>query len=198
MRRLNVLAIAGLAATLIAGPPPVGSPAKPKCFTSLRWGFSMDPPLGWRCGAWGDQDLPAFVNMPWSRFSTLPYALPPGGAMIHVVTEANMSGRHRSYTLEQWADFDARVSAVSGTVERRVIEMPSESQISTAIFVAFDEKTFSSSEQRQHSITIYWQLGAVRFASYLDCTASDPRANGYGDLLISAMRSVRPLPATAK
>ncbi len=191
MRRL-ALALAGCLGVwpcgtqqpALAGPPVAGSH-----FVSTKYGFSIDVPRGWLGGTWAT-DLPIFANFPWSRLQGQE-DVPKGGAMIRILAQEILHGRHHNYSLDQWAESDER--AASGeTASSRELEMPKESGVSRAIIVAFDERTHCPSEQQRGHITVYWQMGARRFAAYMDYLVGDPKANKYEDLLISVVRGIQP------
>jgi hypothetical protein len=160
-------------------------------YISRKWGFQIDPPPGWQVTALADTDLPMFVNFPLSELSP-GLVLPKRGAMIHIVAEQDLPGQNRNYTLEDWAEFDER-HAVPETISSSEIKMPASSAVRRALKVAFTERTYTSSEQQQEHVIIYWEFREKRFATYLDYIAGDRKAKIYGEVVVKAMRTVRPL-----
>jgi hypothetical protein len=158
-------------------------------FVSTRYGFSIDSPPGWRFAALAGTELPIFVNFALSRLPE-DLLLPNGGAMIHIVVADELSGRNRD--LDEWVEFDQH-GAVRETVSSRGFDMPASSGVFRAIISAFDERTYSPSEQRQHHVTVYWEFRGKQFATYLDYIVRDPKAKEYEHLLAKVMRSIRPL-----
>ena len=94
---------------------------------------------------------------------------------------------HRKDTEQQ----DER-SGDQETVSTRAFEIPLSTGVSRAIIVAFDETTYSPSEQRRHDVTIYWEFRGKRFATHLFYVIGDPRAKHYEDVLTKFMRSIQP------
>jgi hypothetical protein len=113
--------------------------------------------------------------------------LPRGGATIHILAEDELTGRHRDYGLDDWAEFDQR-RGDQGSVSSRALEMLPSSDVSRAIIAAYDETIYSPSEQRQRTVTVYWEFRGKRFATYLSYVVGDPKAKQYDGVLISFCR----------
>jgi hypothetical protein len=158
---------------------------------SKRYGFSLEPPANWFAASGVDTGLPLLVNFPWSKLEAQA-TLPKGGATINILAEDQLAGPHQGYTLDEWAEFDER-GASKSTISSRPLEILPSTGISRAIIVAFDEMTYSASEQRQHDFTVYWEFRGKRFAAHLAYVIGDPKAKQHESVLISVMRSIRPL-----
>lgn len=159
-------------------------------YTSRKYRFSLEVPMGWRYGRSASEGLPLIINFQWSQLQPQ-LDLPKGGAIIHMISEEGLPEPNGSYTLEEWAEFDER-AGVSETVSSRALSLPKETGISRAIMASFDEKTYSPSEQRQHQTAVYWDFRGRRFAAYLNFIVGDPKAKEYRDTLLEIMRSFRP------
>jgi hypothetical protein len=192
MPRLGFLAAACLAISAWGqqGARPL-PPNEARLFVSGKYGFSIDPPAGWRIAVLSTTGLPVLANFPWSRLPAQ-LLLPNRGAMIHIVAEDGQPGKNRDLSLEDWAEFDQR-GAERETVSSRGLDMPPTTGVSRATIEAFDDMSYDSSEQRQHHFTVYWEFRGKRFATYLDYVAGDPKGDRYEAALIKLMRSIRPL-----
>lgn len=146
-----------------------------------------------RGGALEGGQLPIFVNFQWSNLAGRGFVLPKGGAMIHVVAQSELSGRHRGFTLDEWANFDQH-RGDQGKIARRVLQMPKSTEVGRALMLAFDDTVWDvSSEQHQRCVIVYWEFLGERFATQLRYEVGDPHSSEYENLLVSLMRGVRPI-----
>ena len=192
MRQLKcALSIVVLMAASGQQQAPQGSPHTADLFVSRRHGFSMEVPAGWHVAIGADDELPLFVNFPWSKLAAQAI-LPDGGASIHVIAEADLPKRHADFSLDDWARFDERL-ALPETIKTRDFKMPPSTGVVRALIVSYDEATFGASIQQQHDMTVYWEFRSERFATYLNFVAGDPRGEEYGRQVESRMRSIKPI-----
>jgi hypothetical protein len=156
----------------------------------------METPTGWNAAKMAAERLPFFINFPWEELQaqTGENILPKGGAMIAVQSEDGLPEPNGSYSLNEWADFDAR-RASTETISTRNLQMPAATGVDKAIVVSFDEHKYPDIQQ-QHDFNVYWQFHGKRFATRLTYVAGDPKGKDYEKTLESLMRSITPLTAT--
>jgi hypothetical protein len=184
-----------LAATATGQQQAAPAPAREATrFVTRRHGFSFETPDGWHVARGASDGLPLLANFPWSDLQGQGL-LPKGGATIHIQAEAGLPGKNGSYSLDDWADFDKRTAA-SGTEKTRNFEMPSSSGVARALFVSFDEATYSHDIQQQHDSTVYWEFRGERLATRLNFAVGDPKGKDYEKTLGDLMRSIRPIPTS--
>jgi hypothetical protein len=195
--RLRLARVATVVLTIAAqgqGNPEGGRAAHP--FVSEKYGFSIAVPPGWSARL-SHNDTPAYVNYPASR--ALPQLrLPEGGALISVVVNETLYGRHSGNSLREWAVNDMRIETDGTPASPKPFEMPLVSDVKDAIILSYDSAIFGAGEQGQHCVAIYWEFRGKPFAAYLHYVANDPKGVALERIFLTTVRSFRPLRSSDK
>jgi hypothetical protein len=154
------------------------------------YGFSLQPPTGWHT-ALDKDDLPIFVNFPWSKMQAQ-LRLPAGGAVINLVAWAKLPRRRGDESLIGWSHLDD-VRAAPGTVVSDSLHFPASTETSDALLVSFNEATFGPDDQPQREVSVYWTFRREKFGAHLFYLVGDPHGMAYEAILHQIVASIRPL-----
>jgi hypothetical protein len=154
------------------------------------YGFSLQQPSGWHV-ALDKNELPVFVNFPWSKMKAQ-LRLPAGGAVVNLVAWTKLPRRRGDGSLSGWSHLDD-VRAAPGTLVSRPLHLPASTGIAEAILVSFDEATFGPDDQAQREVSIYWTFRGERFGAHLFYLLGDPQGARYEAILEQIVASIRPL-----
>ena len=189
MRQPKVFLVACVVSLLLS----LGSPgAEGSRFTSKKYGFSMETPPGWHLAVLAERDLPLYLSAPLTRLQNMGIEPKRGVAMVHVVSQSDLSGRNRGFTLDDWADFD-QLGTIRNTCSTQDFRMPASTAVSRAVIMRCDEKRDRPSQEQQRDVNVYWELHGNRFATYMNSVVGDQKAMAYERTLAWLMRSLQPL-----
>jgi hypothetical protein len=73
------------------------------------------------------------------------------------------------------------------------IAFPSETQVSKAYMVSYDERTYAIGEQAQHLVQVF-QFKGNFFLAHLEFIKGDPKAQALERVFLETIRSLRPVP----
>lgn len=195
IRQVAFLVIALVAANDAGGQGRLEGSGSGNRFISEKYGFSMAVPPGWHVSL--EKDTPMFINFS-SAEGRSQLTLPKGGAVIVVVAQDALPGRHRlgSSTME-WATTDAR-GVSSGSPSIKPLQVPKESGVSQAVMSSYDVATYSPDEQAQNCVAAFWEFDQKLFAAHLYYVARDPKGSELEKIFVNTVRSIRPLEKSEK
>ncbi len=189
-RKVAVVALGSLLASLALGRGRIEGSGTARRFVSQRYGFSITVPRGWYASV--DGDTPMYVNFRSTGGATQLH-LPDGGAAIVVVAQDSLPKRRRlGGSPRDWAQWDTRGVATANP-QVWPFWTPKASGASRAVVTSYDYATYSTQDQAQHCVAIFWDFAHRLFAAHLNYVVGDPKGREFERTFRETIRSIRPL-----